>query len=440
MTNLLAKTTRLGVVFVLLSLPFGMQAQTAEERTLTLDEVVQLGLANSKQLQLSATRTDIAQTKTRQALASTVPSLTYSGSYYRLSDNITPFETPLFTMPVLLNQTLNRVSISEPVFTGLRALNTIRATEFLENAARFDLERDKKEVQLNLIGSAIQVYKLEEALKVVQSSLLTAQNRLKDTKALQQQGMALDNDVLKADFSLTQLETAQIETANNLAAGRFALNTLLGLPGNTIVHIDAASIGAGAGAETLESLLENTTQRADYQASTQRLLASEKQLKVSKGAYLPLLSIGANLYSNSPNQRQFPLENRFITTWDAGIQVSWNIGNLYTGRHNVQEARLNLTQSTVQRAQLLDAANTDVSNNYYAWQTALQKIAQSEKSLSQATENQRIMQLRNSQQLSSLTDLLEADALLLQARINQVSAKADASLSRFRLLRSAARL
>jgi outer membrane protein TolC len=50
------------------------------------------------------------------------------------------------------------------------------------------------------------------------------------------------------------------------------------------------------------------------------------------------------------------------------------------------------------------------------------------------------MQLRNSQQLSTLTDLLDADALLLQARINQVSAKADASLSRFRLLRSAARL
>jgi outer membrane protein TolC len=439
MTNLLAKTA-LGAVLALLFLPFCALAQTAEERTLTLDEVVQIGMANSKQLRISTARSEIAQSRTKQALSSTIPTLTYTGSYYRLSDNITPFETPLFTIPVLLNQTLNRVSLSEPVFTGLRALNTIRATEFLEKAAQFDLERDKKEVQVNLLSSAIQVYKLEEARKVVQRSLATAQNRLKDTRALQQQGIVLENDVLRTELSLTQLETAQLETDNNLAASRYALNTLLGLPVSTIVHIDAASIGAGEGAETLESFTGNTTQRADYQAATQRMLASEKQMKVSKGAYLPLVTVGANLYTNNPNQRQFPQEDRFITTWDAGVQVSWNLSNLYTNRNNVQEARLNLIQSGTQRDQLLDAAGTEVSNNYYAWQTTRQKIALSDKALSQAVENQRIMQLRNSQQLSSLTDLLDADALLLQAQINQVTAKADAYLTRVRLLRSAGKL
>jgi len=439
MTNLLAKTA-LGAVLALLFLPFCALAQTAEERTLTLDEVVQIGMANSKQLRISTARSEIAQSKTKQALSQTIPTLTYTGSYYRLSDNVTPFETPLFTIPVLLNQTLNRVSLTEPVFTGLRALNTIRATEFLEKAAQFDLERDKKEVQINLLSSAIQVYKLEEARKVVLRSLATAQNRLKDTRALQQQGIVLENDVLKTELSLTQLETAQLETDNSLAASRYALNTLLGLPVGTIVHIDAASIGAGEGAETLESFTGNTTQRADYQAATQRMLASEKQMKVSKGAYLPLVTVGANLYTNNPNQRQFPQEDRFITTWDAGVQVSWNLSNLYTNRNNVQEARLNLIQSGTQRDQLLDAAGTEVSNNFYAWQTTRQKIALSDRALSQAVENQRIMQLRNSQQLSSLTDLLDADALLLQAQINQVTAKADAYLTRVRLLRSAGKL
>jgi outer membrane protein TolC len=439
MTNLLAKTA-LGAVLALLLLPFGAIAQTGEERTLTLDEVVQLGLANSKQLRISMARSEIAQSRTKQALASTIPSLTYTGSYYRLSDNITPFETPLFSIPILLNQTLNRVSLSEPVFTGLRALNTIRATEFLEKAAQFDYERDKKEVQVNLLATAIQVYKLEEARKVVQRSLATAQNRLKDTRALQQQGIVLENDVLKSELSITQLETAQLETDNNLAASRYALNTLLGLPAGTTLHIDSTSIGAGAGAETLASFTENTTQRADYQAATQRMLASEKQVKVSQGAYLPLISIGANLYSNNPNQRQFPVEDRFITTWDAGVQVTWNLSNLYTSRNNVQEARLNLLQAGAQRDQVLDAAGTEVSNNFFAWQTAQQKIALSEKAVMQALENQRIMQLRNSQQLSSLTDLLDADSLLLQAQINQVTAKADAYLSRVRLLRSAGKL
>lgn len=439
MRNLLVKTA-LGIVLGLTLLPFRAFSQSPDERTITLDEVVQLGLSNSKQLRISSVRADIAHTKTKQAVSSTIPSLTYTGSYYRLSDNVTPFETPLFTIPILLNQTLNRVSISEPVFTGLRALNTIRATEFLEKAAQFDYERDKKEVQINLLAAAIQVYKLEEARKVVLRSTATAQNRLKDTRALQQQGMALDNDVLKTELSLTQLETAQLETDNNLAASRYALNTLLGLSPNTVLHIDSTSIVGASNAETLDFFLNNSTQRADYLAATQRALASGKQVEVSKGAYFPLVSIGANLYSNNPNQRQFPQEDRFITTWDAGVQLSWNLSNLYTGRYNVQEAKLNLIQSNTQREQILDNAGTEISNNFYAWQTAQKKISLSEKALTQAVENQRIMQLRNGQQLAPLTDLLEADALLLQAQINSVTARADAYLSRLRLLRSAGKL
>jgi outer membrane protein TolC len=113
---------------------------------------------------------------------------------------------------------------------------------------------------------------------------------------------------------------------------------------------------------------------------------------------------------------------------------------LYTSKFNVQEAKLGSIQANTQRDQIGDAARTDITNNFYAWQTAIQKIALSEKSLTQSTENQRITALRNSQQISSTTDLLDADVLLLQSQINQLSAKADAQLAYFKLLKSAGKL
>ncbi len=436
MNNFLAKNS---AGLLLLLLPFLGQSQTAP-RILTLEEVVQLGMANSKQLQISIAKADVAHSRINQAKVSTIPSLTYTGSYYRLSDNVTPFETPLFTIPILVNQTLSRVSLSQPVFTGLRALNTIRATEFLENAARFDLEKDKKDVQLNLLTASINLYKLQEAGKVFQSSLATAQNRLTDTRNLNQQGLALDNDVLKADLVVTQLETARLETNNAIAAGQYGLNVLLGLPTGTPVQIDPAGIAEIVTPETLEAFLTNATQRMDYRAATQRALASEKLLKVGKGVYFPLVSVGANLYTNNPNQRQFPIVDRFITTWDVGVQISWNMSGLYTSKYSVQEATLNLVQANTQRDQISDAAQTDIANNFYAWQTAVQKISLSEKSLLQSTENQRITNLRSGQQIASVTDLLDADVLLLQSKINQVTAIADARLAYFRLLKSAGRL
>lgn len=421
--------------------PFCGYGQTQSViRTLTLEEVVQFGMANSKALQISVSKAGVAHTRIRQASSSTIPSLTYAGSYYRLSNNVTPFETPLFTVPVLLNQTLNRISLSEPVFTGLRALNTIRATEFLEKAAKFDLEKDKKEVQLNLLTAALNLYKLQEALRVFDRSLATAKNRLTDTQNLNKQGMGLDNDVLRADLTVTQIETARLETENAVSASQFALTTLLGLPTDQAIQIDQASVKAAMVAGSLDEFLTNATQRADYQAATQRALASGKQTEVTKGAYLPFLTLGANLYANNPNQRQFPVEDRFITTWDAGVQVSWNLSGLYTNRFSVQEAKLNLVQANTQRDQIEDAARTDIAANYYAWQTAIQKIALTDKSVIQSTENQRITALRNAQQIASATDLLDSDMLLLQSQINQVSAQADAQLAYYKLLKSAGKL
>lgn len=153
-------------LLVLALLPVVPQSVTAQVRVLRLDEVIDLGLANSKSLQISSAKAAAAQAKTAQTHDATFPTVSYNGSYARLSENIDPFaitlpsgETQVLN-PVIPNQYLNRLSITEPVFTGLRALNTIRATEFLEQAARFDLERDRKDVQLNLTAAAINLYSM----------------------------------------------------------------------------------------------------------------------------------------------------------------------------------------------------------------------------------------------------------------------------------------
>ncbi|HNM25470.1 MAG TPA: TolC family protein [Saprospiraceae bacterium] len=434
----------LPVLAVLASVP---ETALAQGRILRLDEVIDLGLANSKALQISGAKAAAAQSKTAQTHDATFPTVSYNGSYTRLSENIDPFSITLpngenkVLNPVIPNQYLNRLSVTEPVFTGLRAINTIRATEFLEQAARFDFEKDRKDVQLNLTAAAINLYKLQSALAVVDKNLATAQNRLTDTYHLRDQGMALDNDVLRSELAVAQLQTARIETANAIAAAQYNLAILLGLPTDQGIQIDSASLFAGPeSAESLDYFLGNSAGRADVRAADQRALAAAKQLRITQGTYYPLISVGANLYTNRPNQRVFPPQDRFLSTWDAGLNVSWNLSNFYTSRHTVQESKLNLLQAQLQRSQLDDAAKSDIANNFYNWQTARQKTLLAEKTVAQALENQRITQLRNSQQIASLSDLLDADALLAQAQINEAGARADARMAYFKLLKSAGKL
>jgi outer membrane protein len=433
-----SKTLAVLSLFLATLLPQLLQAQI---RPMTLDEVVSLGLGNSRQLQVSAAKVAAAQAKIAQYRDQFVPSLTYTGSYYRLSDNVTPLETPLFTVPVLLNQTQNRFSLSETVFTGFRAKNTIEAGTFLANAARYDADRDKADVKINLISATLNLYKLQEARKVFDRSLATSRNRQTDLNNLRTQGLALDNDVLKAELAIAQLESAQAETDNAIRAAQFSIAVLCDLSEGTDIQIDSTSIFASQEyVADINEYLAGAPNTATVRAAQERSAAAAKQVSISKGIMLPLISVGANYYYNNPNQRQFPTVDKFIGTWDAGVGVTWNLSSFYTSRHSVEESRANQIQSEALGVQLRDAARNDIAANFYNWQTARNKISVADKSVLSAMENQRINQLRQVEQVASATDLLEADALLLQSQINAVTSRVDARSAWYRLQKSAGRL
>lgn len=428
--------------FVLLSLPV-----LAQQRVMTLDEIVAAGLQNSKQLQATTAKSAAAHVKTSQYRNAFIPALNYTGTYLRVSDNIEPFGftlpdgTEKVLNPIILNQYTNRLSVSEPVFTGFRALNTLRAAEFLERAAQLDVAKDRAEVQFNLLSAALNLYKLQAARRAFEQSLPAAQTRLAELSHQRDQGLALDNDVLRAELAVNQLETARLETDNALAAARFGLAVLTGQPENTLLVVDSASVfGSSPDVAGLDSYLERAGQRAEVQSALHRALAAGKQVNVSKGAYLPLISLGANVYDNRPNQRVFPPEDQFKSTWDAGVTVSWNLSGLYTNGRQVEEAKLNQQQAQLLSAQLGEAARTDIANQFYQWKSAESRIALAEKSLSQSLENRRVTEMRQQQQVASVSELLEADTEWVQAQINAISVRTDARLAYFRLLKSSGKL
>ena len=426
------------ILFAAAVLPQGASAQT---RIMSLEEVVQLGVTNSRQLQVSGAKVLAAQAKIAQYRDQLIPAINYTGSYYRLSDNITPFETPLFSVPVLLNQSQHRIALSETIFTGFRAKNTIESGVFLTNAARYDAARDQADVKLNLIAAALNLYKLQEASRVFERNLSTARTRQADLNNLRAQGLAVDNDVFKSELAVEQLVAALSESDNAIRAAQFSLSLLCNLPEDTSIRLDSASVlTAIERAGSLEEYLTGAANTAGVRAARERSNAAGKQVDVSRGAVLPTVSVGANYYYNNPNLRQFPATDKFIGTWDAGVGVTWNLGSLYTSRHTVEESRANQIQYEAVANQLTDAARIDIASQYYSLQSALQKIAVADKSVLSAAENQRITQLRQSQQVATATDLLEADSMLIQAQINALTARVDARSAWYRLQKSAGRL
>jgi outer membrane protein len=432
------RNVRFKILFSLLLLSFASFAQTT--KTLTLDEAIKLGLGNSKQLKVAGTRLDIAKAKTAQYLNALIPNVTLNSGYSHLSNNVTPFafRTPAgeFVVPQVINQFTNRLSANEVVFAGFRPKNLYESSQFLEKAAVLDIDKDKIEIKNNIVAAFYNFYKLLASNDILIENGNTLSGRLKDIKNFVKQGTALENDQLKAELAVAQLELSQKEVRNALEVANFNMAILLGLPTETKFELDKNTLFSEKTVGDLNGYFTGVSSRPDLVASDLRIQAASKSVEIVKGGLYPVISVGANAYLNNPNQRVFPTTAYFKGTWDAGVSLSYNLTNLYTGKFQIQEAEANVTQANLLKNQLSDGAKMEINTNYFAYQSALEKIKLMGKAIIQTTENQRVTKNRFNSQVAMIGELLEADSLVLQSKINLEVAKADAELAYYKLLKA----
>ncbi len=410
---------------------------------LTLDNAVQLAITNSKQLKLSTAKIAGAESKVTQSINNFIPQVSINSSYTRLSNNIEPFviSIPGFGSqalnPQILNQYTNRASIQSTLFSGLRNQNNLKSAQYLEKAATLDSEKDVTEIRFNTINAVLNLYKGQQTLKLVDENLKLSESRINDVTNMLNAGMALQNDVLRTSLVKTNLEASKLDIQSAIATANYNINILLGLPENNVPELDETSLFTANEQKTADEWIKDAVaNRSDKKAADMRINASQMVVRNANTAYMPTLAAGFNYYYNRPNQRIFPQTDAFNYTWDIGLTFSWNLTNLYTAGAQVKDAKISVQQAQLGSGIIEDGIKMDVNANYNAYTVAKAKIEVAQKALDQALENQRVIKNRVDSGINLQTDLLDADAFVMQSQINLLNAKVDAQVAYFKLLKS----
>lgn len=431
-------------IAALLFVASAAMAQTTEK--LTLDNAIQLALKNSKQLKLSAAKTAAADVKVTENKNAFIPTVSINSGYTRLSDNIEPFviNIPGFGSqslnPQILNQYTNRASISSTLFNGLRNQNALKTTKYLDEAAKLDAEKDATEVRFNTISAVLNLYKGQQTLLLIAENTKLSESRINDITNMYNAGTALENDVLRTALVKTNLEISKMDVESAISTAYYNLSIMLGLEPGANPAIDETSLFAPAEQKSNEEWIkEAITNRGDKKAAENRALATKYGISNAQSGYMPALTAGFNYYYNRPNQRIFPQTDQFNYTWDLGLTFSWNLTGLYTSGAYVKEAKINYEQSNLTTAIIDDNIKMEVNANYNAYNVARAKIDAAEKGLNQAKENQRVTKNKVDSGYNLQTDLLDADAFVMQGQINLLNANVDAQVAYFKLLKSVGR-
>lgn len=429
---------------LLMAVP-GLMISTAyaQERMLTLDEAIKLGIQNSKVLKLSQSKIEQAVSQYNQAKDEALPTGKASFTYNRaqIPANKLDFgpESSL-SLPKSANAYLGTVTLNETIFAGGKYKYARESTDLLTKVARLDAEKDKDEITYDIISEYYNLYKVLQSKKVVEQNLTSIDQQIHQSQRFFDQGLVTKNDVLRFQLQRANVQLNALDLESNRKIINYNLDILLGLPETTTITINQiteAEHPVNALSSYIDSAMLNRQEVMQLQL---RSRVAETNIKSIRANQIPTLSASAATYYVDANINPLPKSGNYITPVTVGLTFAWNFSSMWTNKNKVAEAKIERDQVSINQGITADKIRNDVNSSYENYQVAVNKIKLLQTSIDQAAENDKILESKYKSNIASATDRADAETLLYQAQINLELAKADAGLAYYTLLKSTGKL
>ena len=446
------KTRRIRTI--LLFLVFTLPAMAQQKLSLTINQAIETGIQNSKALRTSQFKVDAADARASEMNTLRLPSLKVNGSYTRLSTvdpTIIPFPASgivddpatghVTLIPTLYQFGANLVNsygvkatLQQPLFTGGKISGASNAADYLSDATKEDYKKDKADILYTIKAAYWNLYRANEFKRFVDENVNQIKSHAKDAENLMKQGMLTSNDLMKVQVQLSDALVRQIDATNGVKMAMYALNNTLGLPLGTEIEL-ASTIQIGDRAwDPANQLVEQAlSKRPDVLGMNARVEAGASGLTSARGGWWPQIYLIGNYNYMRPNPRIFPTVDQFDKTWDVTLSVSFDIWNWWQTGYQANQAQAQLAQAQEGLSMIKDGVMLEVTQSYLGVNQAKERKAVSEEGVKQAEENYRVMDDKYKLGMTQNSELLDAEVMLLQAKLNLTQSLVDYELSMARL-------
>jgi outer membrane protein len=408
-------------------------------KKLSLPEAVALGIANSKNLKLSQNKIEQAIAQLNVVKDNVLPtakaSFLYNHAEIPTNTLVIGGGDPIH-LPKRADAFVGTAAVEELIYGGGKLRYAEESTRLLTEVARLDADKNKEEVSYAVINTYYSLFKVIQSEKVIAQNIESIDSQLKQAQRFFDQGIVTKNDVLRFQLQRANVMLTKLEAENNRKIINYNLDILLGLNESTEVAIADPDAAMKATAPLSTYLDMAFTGRQELKQLDLQNRVADVNIKSVKANTLPTVGVGANLYYINPSGKFIPPTDQYIMPVTLGANVSWNIGNLWTNKNKVTDARIQQKEIGIQKEILSDQVKTEINRNYQNYQLSLSKIKVLETAITQATENDKLLASKYKNNVASAIDRIDAETLLYQAKINLELARADAGLAYYTLLKS----
>lgn len=327
---------------------------------------------------------------------------------------------------------LQQAIFDQQVFIGLKAAKSTK--EF------YQLNADLTDEQIieRVSNAYFQVFTAQEKKSTLESSFASTEKVRNVIKSLYDNGLSKKIDLDRTNVNLTNIETNIKQSNNGIAQAENALKFYMGMPIETKIQLVREDM------EVTPHLLEDmisTDNRTEVKVLLKNKELLEYQKKATEAAYYPTVNLTAN-YNWQGLGPKFPLTNGksegvYWSDYSAiGLGINIPIFNGFATKAKVQQNQIeidkleaDLKDTKLGLDQAYQNAKSQIENSLASIENQKANVELAESVLADTKSNYQYG-------LATLTDLLDAENSLVQAKNNYTTAVLDYKIAEVQYYKS----
>ncbi len=425
---------------------FAPAISSAETKSLTFEEAVQLALENNRLIEQREEDREAAKWNLSAARRSSGPRLSWSSSANRIggryyhgarAQRYQLYDVPkdvlrehgITTLPPLYqSENSNTVNLSIPLYTGGQLENRRKAARYGLNSADLTLEDSKQRVKWQTAQAFYQALQYRENIEVQQEAINLLNEHLRTVKIQYEVGTVAMSDVLATNVQLANSQQAYNTAQANYENALAELNNIIGLPTNTdLILVDNDYYDEFTTSET-ECLEYALAHRPDGKAAVYAVKQAEATVDSTKSGFRPTVS--AIVQGSIAGEGAFKADHT-SERWAAGLQLNWDIFDNHVTSAQVQQAKANQRKAESQARQQIETIRLEIREAYNNLKVAEKNILVTSDAVKQAEEQFLIAKVRYEEGVDTNLTVMDAQEKLTNARTNYYNAifRHDTSLA-----------
>jgi len=427
----------------------------AQQKELTLKDAIRYALENKADAEKARLEVTKSEYKIQEVRANALPSISASGGMvYNPKLQATYIDASTFAFPGMpasnepikmemgqkwsanAEAKLTQVLFNQTVFMGLKAARTTREFYMLNQ------QLTENEIIEKVAQAYYQVYQTRQTLENIESNLTLTEKTANVVKGLNQSGLSKKIDVDRTTVAVNNLKSARQQALNGVQLSENALKYMIGMPMSEVITLPKEGFEANY---DLAFEKGNSNTRIELQVLEKQKQLLDLNTKVQRAALYPSLALQATYGYLSMGPKTPIIYGKKDKVYGAdysAITLGVNIP-IFSGfgtRAKIHQAQIEsqALEATLKDTRLAmdlayENAHSQLTNNLLTIDSQKENVKLAEEVLLNTQNNYQ-------QGLASLTDLLEAERSLSDAKNNYTNALLDYKLAEIQLLKSQGKL